>query len=234
MFRTSWCSAAFGSVATCALLACATTSPTPRADRPDPVTAVASFCTEAQRAIAGTTLEARNIVHRDYDAFVTSKPAVRPLETQQYNWYLDAAQTQLRMISCKMKTTDHLRTEYGADRATLEGSCALLNERTLQAVTGAFSRSKRGGLRFDGGRRVVFDPDETTTQGPEWLKPYDIAYLDVSGALHVKSKGMRNDWLDPRIADRPPRFRGTRYCHLIAPDYLRRLLLGEVTAVKPR
>jgi hypothetical protein len=38
---------------------------------------------------------------------------------------------------------------------------------------------------------------------------------------------MRNDWLDPRSASRPAQFRGTRYCHVIAPSYLRALLLGE-------
>jgi len=48
------------------------------------------------------------------------------------------------------------------------------------------------------------------------------------GTLHVRSKGMRNDWLDPRLATADPRVKGTRYCHLVAPEYLRRVLLGEV------
>jgi hypothetical protein len=63
-----------------------------------------------------------------------------------------------------------------------------------------------------------------------WLKPYDIAWAGADGALHLKSKAMRNDWLDPRYADAPARFKGTRYCHLVAPEYLKRLLTGVVAA----
>ena len=36
-------------------------------------------------------------------------PAPRPLATRQYVWFEDAARTQPRMVSCKMKTADHIR-----------------------------------------------------------------------------------------------------------------------------
>jgi hypothetical protein len=32
----------------------------------------------------------------------------------------------------------------------------------------------------------------------------------------------------PRLANAAPRVKGTRYCHLVAPEYLRRVLLGQV------
>ena len=66
---------------------------------------LADFCSDAQQLVGSTALRASNVVHDDYQAFVLSKPKVRPLETEQFHWYEDAARTRLKMISFKMKTT---------------------------------------------------------------------------------------------------------------------------------
>jgi hypothetical protein len=50
---------------------------------------------------------------------------------------------------------------------------------------------------------------------------------EEAGNLVIQAKGMQNDWNDPRYLAAPPQFRGTRYCHLITPEYLRALLLGQ-------
>ncbi len=191
-------------------------------------TALSQFCAQAQARISDVKPRAINTVHTDYDAFVKSKPAIRPLETQQYAWYTRGAAPRLRMISCKMKTADHIRAEYGAEQSGDEGSCSRLLQDTLATVRAAFTDRERRRLKFDGGTRVVIDEDALNSMGPIWLEPYAIAYAGSDGALHLQSKGMRNDWLDPRLANTPPQFKGTRYCHLIAPGYLRALLLGEV------
>lgn len=195
---------------------------------------LAEFCSAAQQLIAATTLRPGNVVHEDYQAFVLSKPRVRPLETEQFHWYEDAARTRLKMISCKMKTTDHLRAEYGDSAARTEGLCAAVNQHSLAAALTILRRTGNGRLRYDGGRRIVFDPEELTNVGPEWLKSHEIAWEDTQGVLHVQSRAMRNDWLDPRYLKAPPQFRGTRYCHLIAPDYLQRLLTGTTPAPRAR
>lgn len=189
----------------------------------------ARFCSDAQQAIAGTTLVSNNVVHAEYQSFVASKPVVRPLETEQYAWFEDDTRTQVRMISCKMKTVDHLRTEYGAEAAGSESTCAAVNARILGIVRAGLTRAERRQQRYDGGTRVVYEPDELTTEGPVWLAPYDIAWVGADGALHLKSKAMRNDWLDPRYVNAPAKFKGTRYCHLVAPSHMKRLLLGTVT-----
>jgi hypothetical protein len=189
----------------------------------------ATFCTDAQQAIAGTTLVSNNVVHAEYASFVASKPVARPLETEQYSWYEDDTRTEVRMISCKMKTVDHLRSEYGEAAASGESTCAAVNGRILALVRAGLSRAERRQLRYDRGTHVVFEADELTTDGLVWLKSYDIAWVGVDGALHVKSKAMRNDWLDPRYVNAPAKFKGTRYCHLVAPSHMRRLLLGTVT-----
>jgi hypothetical protein len=186
------------------------------------------FCSEAQKVMAKTTIEPENVVVVAKDEFGPSKATIRPLSTRQFNVYADEQKTQLTQISCKMKTTDHLRTEYGAGAAGEEGLCADVNRRTLAGVLQGFDAGQRRALRYDGGRAVVFDAEQVTTNGFEWLAPYPIAWQGPDGALHIMAKAQRNDWLDQRYLDADPKFRGTRYCHFIAPDYLRRILLGEV------
>jgi hypothetical protein len=207
-----------------------------QADRPPVVAAwpLAEFCSGAQQLVGSTALRATNVVHDEYEAFTLSKPKVRPLETEQYHWYEDAARTRLKMISCKMKTTDHLRAEYGDNAAGAEGLCAAVNQRGLATALTNLRRSRHGKLRYGGGRRFVFDAEELTNMGPEWLKSHEIAWEDAQGVLHIQSRAMRNDWLDPRYLNAEPKFRGTRYCHLIAPDYLQRLLTGAAPAPHAR
>jgi hypothetical protein len=211
-----------------ALAGCATAGSGGPSRAAAPSVTDAQFCVAAQALITGARVTAVNTVYTDYQAFVDSKPAPRPLATRQYVWFEDAARTQPRMVSCKMKTADHLRVEYGADQVGDDTSCAAINERTLQAVLGSLTRAERRRLKFDGGRNVVFEPDLVTTNGPVWLEPFAVLRITPDGALHVKAKGMKNDWLDPKLAKAEPRFKGTRYCHFVAPEYLERALLGDV------
>lgn len=186
------------------------------------------FCIDAQAQVAATRVPTVNVVHTDYQAFVESKPKPRPLETEQYVWFEDDARTQPKMVSCKMKTSDHIRFEYGEDQSGGDTSCAALNQRTAEVVLASLTRDERRQLKFDGGRKLVFDPDLVIGDGPMWLAPFAVLYVGEDSALHVKSKGMKNDWFDPRLANAAPRVKGTRYCHLVAPEYLRRVLLGQV------
>ena len=190
------------------------------------------ICSSAQSITSGSSVSSVVVLHAEYDAFVKSKPVARPLELEQYIWYADAEKQQPKMVSCKMKTADHIQAEYGSDAAGVEASCADVNRRILGSVLASLSAADRRRLKFGRGSNVVFEPDFVTTLGPEWLAPFPMAYADPQGVLHIKSKGMQNDWLDPRIKDAPVKFRGTRYCHLVAPAHLRRVLLGE-TAPDP-
>jgi hypothetical protein len=129
-----------------------------------------------------------------------------------------------------MKTADHIRTEYGDDRAGADESCALLNQRTLDAVLGSLTRAERRRARFGGAAgRIVVDADLVVDNGGDWLEPFAIARLEPDGALHLQAKGMNKGWLDPRYANAEVQYRGVRYCHLVAPEYLRRLVLGDAT-----
>ncbi|MBM4214703.1 MAG: hypothetical protein FJ173_00825 [Gammaproteobacteria bacterium] len=190
------------------------------------------FCVDAQAAIVTSEVEARNEIHTDVAAFTKSKPVARPLVTTQYVWPESAEpNAQPMMVSCKMKTADHLVSEYGAEAAGADIGCSGVNALTLQRVLDSMTPAERRRALFKRGRNVVMETDIVTAMGPIWLEPYAIARVDESGTLRLQAKAMRNDWLDPRYLTAPPQFRGTRYCHLVAPEYLRRLLLGEVKPV---
>lgn len=188
------------------------------------------FCPDAQAQVSMTSVPAISVVFTDFDEFVKSKPRPRPLETDQYVWHEDAARTRPKMISCKMKTTDHIIAEYGPGASGGNVSCAAVNQRTVELVLGSLTRAERKRLKFDGGRRIAYDEDLLTTDGPVWLAPFPVLYVAADGTLRVKSKSMKNDWNDPKLAKADVRVRGTRYCHLVAPEYLKRVLLGDTQA----
>ncbi|MFN5011476.1 MAG: hypothetical protein ACK5F5_09730 [Gammaproteobacteria bacterium] len=216
-------------VAAALLVDCAApgTGGTAGAVLPSPPVTDAAFCREAQRAIVGTALAADNEVITDFEAFVKSKPVARPLQTRQFVHTEDGVPGRPRMISCKMKTADHLVTEHGAASAGADIGCSGVNRLTLERVLASMRPAERRRLRY-APQQVVFDEDIVTTQGQVWVAPFPMARLADDGTLHIRSLTMRNDWLDPRYASAPPQFKGTRYCHLIAPEHLGRLLRGEV------
>ena len=89
------------------------------------------------------SVPAISVVFTDFDEFVKSKPRPRPLETDQYVWHEDAARTRPKMISCKMKTTDHIIAEYGPGASGGNVSCAAVNQRTVELVLGSLTRAER-------------------------------------------------------------------------------------------
>lgn len=219
---------ALGIAATLAAACSTTPAGAPAAPRAATLPPLDRFCAVAQQVIERTQLPVENVVIDKLEDYGLSKATIRPLSTRQFNGYADAGRTQLVKIACKMKTADHIRTEYGAGAAGEEGLCADVNRRTLAAVLQALTREERRRLKFEGGRKVVFDSEQVTTNGFEYLADVPIAYVGADGALHIGTRSMRNDWLDPRLADAPDkRFIGTRYCNFIAPDHLRRILVGD-------
>jgi hypothetical protein len=189
---------------------------------------VALFCQQAQYLLTGTRVSAANRVHGDYDAFVLSKPQINPLTTQQLVRDLDAPDGGPRMISCKLKTVDNLVAEYGSDAARGEGRCGDIHRQMVIELAAALPTSLE--VEVDDDLVVDIHAAEGTALGPQWLKPHQLAYRDSDGRLHIRAKEFRVDWNEPRFAAAPPQFRGIHYCHLIAPDYLRRLATGELQA----
>lgn len=190
------------------------------------------FCAEVQRRVAGTQQPLRNVVHETFESFVKSKPSVQPLEPQQYVEYADSERTQPRRISCKLKTADHINEVYGNGAAASEESenaCREINRATVLAVFRSLDPGTRARLAVPP-HRFMLDGDENRIMGSGWIEPYPHVYAGADGAVHLHAKALLVFWNDWRWQLAPDRFRGTHYCHLIAPEYARALMTGEVSA----
>ncbi len=183
-------------------------------------------CAEAQRIVASTQRPVVNLSYVDFDEFVLSKAQIEPLTSQQFVWYADAERRHPKRISCKLKTADHILTHYGAGAAGAESTCQAANVAIVERVFAQLTAEERSRLKFTR-EQVAVAADEMAATGPDWLEPYFYVSL-ATDKVHIKPRGFRADWNDPRLAQAPPRFKGTHYCHLIAPQYVKRIVLGEV------
>jgi hypothetical protein len=216
------------------LVLASSASPSPAA-LPSPAVFAATspdFCVEVQRRSAGVSIPVRNIIHTDFAAFVDSKPGIDPLETQQYVEYADAARTQPRRISCKLKSADHIRAVHGAVAAkAIENPnlCREINRAMILEVWRGLDAAARATAAVPP-HRFMLDGDRNEIMGSRWVKPYAYVYAGTGGTVHVLAKALLVNWDDWRWKLAPARFRGTHYCHLIAPEYVRELMLGTATA----
>lgn len=183
------------------------------------------FCAEAQQLIVTTQLPVTNSVHTDYDGFVKSKPSVDPLTTHQY-LALDA-EGQPRNLSCKLKSADHI-IDLDPEAQATGNDCRALHQRLLDEVI-AELRAEGASIGFDNGNGVVMDESAMAGMGPDWLSEYPYPALYTSnGMLHLRAKSMYVSWYS--WAPIPARFKGTYYCHLVAPEYLKSVLSGAEPA----
>lgn len=201
--------------------------PTPAAG-PGATTTRDDFCVGVQLALAGTTLMPKNTVQPDWIAFRESKPAIQPLETQQHVEYEDAARTQPRRIACKTKTWDQIVATYGAGSAREGGgaNCRDMNRDTILSVWGAMSAKERA-RAVNPPQNIMLDGDDNRIMGSQWVEPYDFIYKGADGRVHILAKALKVAWLEWPWRLAPARFRGTYYCYLVAPEYARKLMLGE-------
>jgi hypothetical protein len=174
------------------------------------------------------------IVHDNFDAFVKSKALIDgsvegfvagPV-IQQFNWYDDAGNIQ--GISCKLKNADHLNIEFGEGTAGPDGLCQDMNRGVFQLVVREVRELAYNKVTFDASE-TVSNTDQPGMTGPDWLAPFTMTYAR-DGTLHIATKGFIVDFSDPRYAKAPARFRGVHYCHLVAPEYFNRLMVGEAEA----
>jgi len=189
------------------------------------------YCAVAQKEIASSRVPARNVLMTDYQAFSRATPQVKPLETMQYVGYADPQKTKPRMISCKLHSAARIRAEYGATAAGEATSCARLNRRTLDAVMASMTDRQKKKMPFKGSIGVLLEPDEQATSESQWLESFTMVQTDAGGTLRIRAKSLRNDG-SMRVSSRANAGNGRQYCHLIAPDYLKRILIGEVQLPK--
>ena len=185
------------------------------------------YCTQAQKEIASSRVPSRNVLINDFQAFSNLTPSVQPLETAQFVQYADPQRTKPRMISCKLHSAEKIRAAYGATAAGESSTCARLNRRTLDAVMATLTDRQKKKMPFKGAIPILLDPDEQAANEAQWLESFTMVQTDAGGTLRVRAKSLRGDSNNVRVGNKPATG-GRQYCHLIAPDYLKRILLGEV------
>ena len=193
--------------------------------------ALAEYCAIAQKEIATSRVTARNVLVGDYQAFSRASPSVKPLETLQYIGYADAQHTKARMISCKLHSAERIRAEYGGTAAGESTTCARLNRRTLDAVMLTLTDRQKKKMPFQGSIAVLLEPDELATSEAQWHEAFTMVQTDAGGTLRIRAKSLRSDG-SMRVSSKVNAANGRHYCHLIAPDYLKRILIGEVQLPK--
>jgi hypothetical protein len=184
--------------------------------------AIDGFCREVQRVTAESRVNAELVIHATSGAYRASKPGIEPVIIHQYVT-ADAA-GRPKMISCKVKTADHLIAAYGPSAAGRQGSCEQV---TRNIVDQAIARAGPGAPR------LVIEPEQQVWTGSDYLGPFELLTQDAEGVLHVNTRYMRIDWGDWRWYLFPNRLRGHLYCHVIAPEYIARLLAGEQPDLQP-
>lgn len=184
------------------------------------------FCGEVQRRLEGTAMTSKNVDHPDYEAFKLSKAEIKPLQTEQFVEYADeAAKKDPVKIYCKAKTGDLLNETYGKGTAGKQGTCDAIHRDIADAVYASLDPSA---IKI-GRDRLVFEPDDVKFMGVQWVSPYQVVY-GAEGRIYLRSKALLVNWDDLKFKMAPDRLRGTHYCHLIAPEYLARLVTGAATA----
>lgn len=189
------------------------------------------FCERAQREMTGATVPLTNIVYESYDAFKESKTKVDPLEIGQYV-FADANRKPVR-VSCKLKTSDHIQSRYGTEAARGDSKvCGDINRAAVDAVYAAIPEAERAGLRV-ARADIVIEPDDVVPTGSAWIEDFDAVWRGPDGKVHIKSKTLYVTWSDWKYFWLPERFRGVRYCHFLAPEYVQRLATGEAPVPPP-
>lgn len=218
-------------VAAAVLAGCSSSPRTVVVGQPLKLPALNEYCAVAQKEIASSRVPARNVMMTDYQAFSRASPQVKPLETMQYVAYADSQHAKARMISCKLHSAERIRAEYGNTAAGEPATCARLNRRTLDAVMASLTEKQKKKMPFKGAVPVMLEPDLQASSEAEWLQDFTMVQTDAGGTLRIRAKSLGGGAVraNAKSASRA----NHQYCHLIAPDYLKRILIGEVKLPTP-
>ena len=190
----------------------------------------ADFCAEVQRRLVDTPLTIRNVIEPDYEAFKKSKAAVEPLRTHQF--MMRDESDGLRQISCKTKSADHLRAVHGEtaarDPALPVRSCRQIQRDIVMEIWRVLDEPARQ-ASLHRPSRILLDADVMRYTGSSWVDSPAAAYTGTDGRLHLRAVALLAPWEDWRWKVMPKSFRGNHYCHLVAPERVRQLMLGEAT-----
>lgn len=188
----------------------------------------ADFCINVERRLVDTALPITNRIHTSKDAFTASKASVDPPTTEQF-LERDAKGRPLE-ISCKTKSADHLRAVHGAqaarDPALPPRSCVDIHRVMVNEIWSTLDERQRAAAVFPP-TRIMLVADVMRYTGSGWIGSPAETYVAADGRLRLRAAALYAEWEDWRWKIMPKSFRGNHYCHLVAPERIRALMLGE-------
>jgi hypothetical protein len=233
-------------------------TPSPRSDLYS-LAAANRYCTAAQQKLVGITRRSINIVHYAYPGsggiidftFSSAAPYEGPnvtayngkettgsllaLTTQQMVTYREVWGTDYEipvLFSCKMKNAEAINFHFPGSGA-VQSTCKAINQDMANKVYASLTNFERRYLKHQQAD-IVFDDDEFAISGPSWLGllPSFLpspAYIGGDMKLHIYGEAIEV----ARGANIPgvgQDKEGSYYCHLIAPEYFRGLITGQIAS----
>jgi hypothetical protein len=186
---------------------------------PDPTSS--DFCVAVQHILADTEIAATNEIFPHMPDYRHSKPSPNPLMIYQVVTYDDVGPI---VVSCKVKTADHIRAEYGEDAAGEQRYCPEIT-RMVQAQAVA-ELQQWNPEAAAAAQAFVIDESEPFMMGSSYLADFQSSYVGEDGAIHFQSPGLQTNWEDWLIWVMPNRLRGQTYCHLPTVAYMKRVAAG--------
>jgi len=194
-----------------------------------PATTTDTFCADVQKILADTEVESVLIVYSDIAAYRKSKLMISPLDNSQFVTLDD--QRRPKMVSCKVKSADHIRDYYGDDAAGIQRPCRDIT--LLVQVNVAKQLESEDPALAATVRSYVIEPDEPFTTGSAYLTPFPLTFPGADDTLHIHTQSLQIDWLDYKYILMPYILRGQTYCHFIAPEHMEALARGEAQPDDP-
>jgi hypothetical protein len=208
------------SIATTSLLAATTISAqTTRLPAPDS----ADYCVVVQYITANTEVQPTNEVFDNMPDYRASKPSPNPLMIYQVVTYDDVGPI---VVSCKVKTADHLRSEYGEDAAGKQVYCPAVTELTKAQAIAELKKEDPAAAAV--AEAFVIDQTEPYLMGNQYLSDFQPSYTSDDGAIHFASPGLETSWESWIGYIMPDWLMGQTYCHLPTVEYMKRIASGQV------
>jgi hypothetical protein len=179
-----------------------------------------------QEVLANTDLSKFNSEATVFDNmpdYRASKPAVNPLTIYQVVTYEGSMPI---VVSCKVKTSDHLIAEYGEDAAGKQRYCPEISKLvTAQAARELEADNPEAAAAA---RAINIEPTEPYATGASYLSDFQSIVQTTDGGLSILTPGLQTDWENWMFWIMPDRVRGQTYCHIPTVEYVKAVVTGEL------
>ena len=182
----------------------------------------------------------------------------KKINDSQWTLYEDAQQTQPKLLRCKLRTGESftagawpngstnnsgrfvVEPAYGFGSAgtglstnpSTDQQCRVVNQATIDNVWGSLSNGQKNSAVYNptasnlpsaNANTLVTVADTVVFDGPSWTP--SVAAITTSGSVaQVGSRAL----VANSNSTGNPRFEGAHYCTLVAPEFLKRVILGQV------